>query len=373
MENVQINLPNKLIDDIANYCGCNDLSNEKYFLDEIKVRTGAGKLKKFYKFSTKENNTENNFIIKVIPVMDAAIGMSEDKYHREFNFASSHLYKKINEVFKIPIILTYKNSDTKEHFIVMKDITEELDKFGPKNIPDKDTLIHIISKLGKFHSITCNNERLETDNPWLMNFDIWVKNGCKVMQAIIDNKIEDRWIDIYIKDKPELIEAFPKFMKSLNVIQQNTLKEFIYNPEIILNSVNKSLRAVCHNDLFFPNIGKDIEEWHVIDWEFIGVSPTAWDVYSLYSGIPQEELKEEEMFDVYFNALEEEGVKIDKEQWIKAYNNMEVIEILLYALRDLVPLAFDINSKVSEEHKNLIKEELKKLIEKAEATKINLN
>lgn len=351
---------------LRRYYKNNELQVIDFDMNPIEVRTKDGKNKEFYSLTVNEKHQSINMILKTFPNPNGINSMSSDNCYREISFFGSDLYYCIDDLIKIPIVEVCNNIETNERWILMADVSEELKNFGPPTPPTADDLKLLLYKMGKLHSLTWERNNLSTEYPWLMDFEVWVKNGSCLLKSIMDNNIEAPFVVNYLKDKPALLTAFPKFLEWLPDSRREILKQFIYYPEKILNYINLCPKAICHNDLHFSNIGLSNSNVLLIDWEFIGVAPTAWDIFSLYGGIPNPALSQDEAFEVYFSSVEENGITVDREAWIKVYRNLELIEILTYALRDLVPHAFSENSKLPEEHKDIVKGELNSLIDKIE-------
>jgi thiamine kinase-like enzyme len=360
-----INDINKLYlrDCLRKYLKNPSLSLDSICIDVFKANTGDGKQKGFFKVKLNTNDIHLEFILKYLPETDGSIGLSKDKYYREIQFVNSQLYNEINKIIQVPIVATYKNEETNERWILMEEVSYSLKNFGPPTPPTADTLKKVLYKMGQFHSLTWNDNSLIEKYPWLMKFEDFFRGGCKILQSAIEQKSLETWVQSYLDDNPELIESFSEFLNWLNKNERYILKQLIYNPDLILSKLSKSAEAVCHNDLYFPNVGWNNDELLLIDWEFIGVSPTAWDIYNLYSGIPCPDLKEEEAFAVYFNGVEADGLKVDRVSWIKTYRQLNIISILAFELKDLVPRAFSNKSTLPEKKKEFIKSHIRKMVQ----------
>lgn len=351
-----------LRDCLRRYFNNPSISLDNIFIESFKANTGDGKQKNFFKIKLNVNERNLEFILKYLPETDGSIGLSKDLYYREIKFASSELYNKINKIIKVPIIATYINEEANERWILMEDVSNSLKNFGPPTPPTADILKKILYKMGQFHSLTWNDSNLIESSPWLMKFEDFFKGGCKILQSAIEGKALNPWVQNYLGDNPELIESFSVFLNWLNEDERLMLQKLIYNPDLILDKLSKSAEAVCHNDLYFPNVGWDNDELLLIDWEFVGISPTAWDIYNLYSGIPCPDLKEEEAFEAYFKGVEADGLKVDKTSWIKTYRQLDIISILAFELKDLVPRAFSSKSSLPEHKKEFIKDHIRNMV-----------
>lgn len=351
-----------LRDCLRRYLNNPSISLDNIFVEPFKANTGDGKQKTFFKIRVDFNEEISEFILKYLPETDGSIGLSKDLYYREVQFAGSELYNKINKIIKVPIIATYISEEANERWILMEDVSNSLKNFGPPTPPTADILKKILYKMGQFHSLTWDDSNLIEFSPWLMKFEDFFRGGCKILQSAIEEKALDPWVQNYLDDNPELIESFSVFLNWLNEDERHMLQKLIYNPDLMLNKLSKLAEAVCHNDLYFLNVGWDNDELLLIDWEFVGISPTAWDIYNLYSGIPCPDLKEEEAFEAYFNGVEADGLKVDRISWIKTYRQLDLISILAFELKDLVPRAFSSKSSLPEHKKEFIKGHISNMV-----------
>lgn len=347
---------------LRDYLELQDLEIANYSIEPCSFKTGEGKRKKFYKITVEADQKCPDLILKVLPETDGAIGSTLDFYHREVAFVESDLYRKVAQNVQIPIVAVFRNEDAKEWWVLMEDVSPALEKIGPPKPPTADVVRAMLRNLGKLHALTWEKSTLTSDYPWLMDFNQWVRSGCLVIRALIEDQAQEPWIEEVLQDKPGLVSGFPGFLNWLTPERKEILKTFVYSPEKILNVINQSPKAVCHNDLFFPNLGWHDDELLLIDWEFVGIAPTPWDIYSGYAGMPCSEVPEKEALEIYFQAIEEEGIEVDREVWVNVYHKLEIIEFLLFGLRALVPVIFDPNSPLPEERKKLVRAELDRLL-----------
>lgn len=346
---------------LRDYLKKQDLIITNYLIEPCSFKIGEGRRKKFYKLILEANQECPDLILKILPAKDGVIESTLDYHHREVAFGESNLYKKVRQIIQIPIITVYRDERAKEWWLLMEDVSPALKRIGPPKPPTADLVRGMLTSLGKFHALTWEQVNLAKEYPWLMNFNQWVRSGCKIILALIAGHGDEPWMKEFLQDKPGLLSGFPHFTNWLTLERKKLLQTFLESPDIILNMINQSPQALCHNDLFFPNLGWDNNKLLLIDWEFVGIAPTSWDVYSAYAGMPCLEIQEKEALDIYFQAIEEEGFEVNREGWLYSYQKLEVIEFLAFGLRSFVPIIFDPNSHLSEEEKKPVILELNRL------------
>lgn len=333
-----------------------------YLIEPCPFKIGEGKRKKFYKLILEANHDCPDLILKVLPENDVVIASTQDDHHREVAFVESELFQIITQIISIPVVAVYRDESTKEWWVLMEDVTTALKKIGPPKPPNADILRKMLRSLGKFHALSWEQTSLLEKYPWLMDFNQWISSGCQLIQSLIKGYASKPWIEEFLKAKPGLVSGFAVFMNELTWRSKEILKTFVYSPELILNTISHSPKVLSHNDLFFPNLGWRHQELVVIDWELFGTAPACWDIYSAYAGMPCPEIQEKEALDIYFQAIEEEGIEVHREAWLSGYHKLELIEFLAFGLRDLVTMIYNPQSPLSEEKKKQVKVELDRLL-----------
>lgn len=99
----------------------------------------------------------------------------------------------------------------------------------------------------------------------------------------------------------------------------------------------------------------------MIDWEFVGVSPAAWDLHCSYAGMPPVGVSEEEMLELYFEQIPEATTE-EQKAWLEGYRVLGAVENLIYGLRTLIPAVFDPESKLPNEAKPMFEAELDRVV-----------
>ncbi len=351
---------NKLVKEvIKEFYQYSDVNELTVSIENSDFKGGAGKDKEFNKAIVNYNGEIKELIIKAYKEKDFSMILSGDIGMREAVFANSDLMKTLSSECTIPVVGGCNEDD--EKWVIMTDVSEELSKFGPPDVPSKDTILKVLYGLGKMHSKTFNDKSYEKHD-YLLNFNQWFSNSCELLSKLMEGNKDNTFVQKYLEVRPNSIEAFQKFAESFEQEKLEDFKGLLEKPENIVKAIETAPYAIGHNDLFFPNVGWDGENPVFIDWEYVGYAPIAWDVMSLYGGIPCEGLTDEEAFEEYFRGVEESGKYIDREAFVDSYKKMEAIESIMYGVREMVHAAYGIDG-MPEERRSIFMGELNRLME----------
>ena len=323
-----------------------------YSTELCQFKTSEGKGKDFYRLTPEKGG--QSVIIKIFPTADGSMEMTGDTVKRELAFVGSELHSRFCSVVAMPHMATQETAQG-YGLLAMQDVTAPLAQIGPGAPLNREKVENLIRTIGKLHSL--NWQRHPGVN-WLMDFALWVHRGADLLLILAEGvKSLPTWAQAIVQDKPGLQRGMAPFLASMSSGDCQRFLDILRHPELLLGTIADTPKTVCHNDLFFTNLGLENEQILLIDWEFIGFSPAPWDIHCSYAGMPPVGVGEEEMLDLYFSQIPA-ATSLERTQWLKGYHQMGAIEGIIYGLRALIPAVFDPESRVPAEVKESIRQEI---------------
>ena len=353
---VDYDLNDQIIRDVTkDFVGWDE--NTTYEIELCQFKTSKGK--DFYRL-LPNNDEISDLILKVFPIQDGSMAMTEDSDMRELLFVNSELHNEFSKDIGLPNMSKYR---TEEGFgiLCMEDISEELTKVGPPTPPTKGMVTNLIKTIGKLHAKHWQEEKVVENYPWLMDFKLWLKRGMKLLLIVIGEDEGFEWAQKILENRSDLKRAMPSFLESLSSEEKEQFINILKSPEVIMDRLEKMPWTVSHNDLFFSNLGLKDDQLLLIDWEFVGYSPAAWDIHSAYAGIPPIGVNEEDMVEIYFDQISQ-ATEDEKAAWLDGYKIMGAVEGLIYGLRTLVPKVYDPESDLPEKFRPMLSGEIEKIV-----------
>lgn len=319
-------------------------------------KTSEGKGKDFYRLTP--DNGGQAVVIKVFPRVDGSMGMTDDRQMRELAFVESELYPEFAAIADLPKMVVSRTADG-YGLLAMEDVSEALEEVGPGAPLTPELVRNLITTIGRLHS---RYWQKPAKWDWLMDFSLWVKRGAEMLLLLAEGGEQPDWAQNILRDKPGLIRGMQPFLNSLTASRREQFLNALQHPAPILAKLAETPQTIGHGDLFFTNLGERNGRLLLIDWEFVGVMPAAWDLSCSYAGMPPVGVSEEEMLELYFAQIPA-ATTAEREAWIQGYRMMGAVEGMIYGLRTLIPAVFDPESKVPEPVKADLRGEVDQMVE----------
>lgn len=355
VQRVPLQLTDQLIRSLSRgFTGWNEQST--YQIEPCSFKTSEGKGKDFYRVIPEKGGA--TLIIKVFPVLDGSMGMTEDRRMRELAFVESELYPAFAAIADLPAMTIHRTAEG-YGLLAMEDVSEALAKVGPGAPLTPELVRNLITTVGKLHS---QNWQTPVQWDWLMDFSLWVRRGAQMLLALLEGGEQPAWAGSILQNQPGLARGIEPFRNALPLSNRAQLLNALRYPEPILAKLADTPQTIGHGDLFFTNLGERDGRILLIDWEFVGVMPAPWDLSCSYAGMPPVGVSEEEMLDLYFAQIPS-ATMTERQSWLQGYRMMGAVEGMIYGLRTLIPAVFDPESKVPEPLKANIRGEIEQMVE----------
>ncbi|MGE5652877.1 MAG: phosphotransferase [Bacillota bacterium] len=212
--------------------------------------------------------------IKLYDGIDLPMRLTGDTNYREIRFIETADAERMQSIFRLPYIEALRDPLC----VVMDDMTEELARFGPPNLPTAEQMETLIRALAKKDTMPCETA------PWLGRADSFLNVLGDIITAFALGY-----------DTPlvqQVREEWPWFEKGLHNLQRDNqslwTRILAISQDHSLASELSSLRSgLQHGDFYFSNIGFTADgQPVVIDWEAVMVGPVGLDLASLIDGMP---------------------------------------------------------------------------------------
>jgi hypothetical protein len=201
--------------------------------------------------------------------------LNGDEDFNELKFADSKLKQQLQNYFEIP----YVAIDWDKKLLQMQDVSKQLAKFGPPELPTEKQLQTLVTLLGK-------KDALFTTKPshLSLKFGKPVKKFGNLLNNIFRSQLT--------KKQKEICSTVPWLQHNIKLLAEDKGDEFmekLYQKYIdfSIKIFNKFPWAVQHGDFYFSNIGfNQAQKPVVIDWENVMLAPVGLDYVSLTDGMP---------------------------------------------------------------------------------------